>query len=290
MRRKIESVRGSRLLPVADFHVGSDCTLMISHALPTIASVPAPPLPGTAGTLGMGPNGGMGMYGAGGYSANNMGMMGTMGAMGPYGGYDGMNNSSSMSLMNGHMQSGLPGQSGQQPPVAGTQPFGTTLDKVTTTKSCVLVGTADGSIGLLLPVDEKMYRRLALLQQLMSMGVRTALSFNPKTFRMAKSSTRVRICIAPSGTTVASSASSASGGPSTNPSKGIVSAKADNAPKASATATSNSRNNVVLDGTLLWKYVGLDVTQQEELAIVIGTTRDVILENLNRLDRCCSFF
>jgi hypothetical protein len=46
----------------------------------------------------------------------------------------------------------------------------------------------------------------------------------------------------------------------------------------------------VLDGSLLWKYVGLESTLQDELAKAMGVTTDIILENLLELDLLGSFF
>ena len=66
------------------------------------------------------------------------------------------------------------------------QPFGQRLDKITGNKSCVLIGTIDGGLGMLIPVEERMYRRLALLQQIMSMGVPTSCALNPREYRQIK--------------------------------------------------------------------------------------------------------
>jgi hypothetical protein len=63
------------------------------------------------------------------------------------------------------------------------QPFGQRLDKLAGTKSCVLIGTMDGGLGMMLPVEERTYRRLALLQQIMSMGVPTPCALNPRYVR-----------------------------------------------------------------------------------------------------------
>jgi hypothetical protein len=46
----------------------------------------------------------------------------------------------------------------------------------------------------------------------------------------------------------------------------------------------------VLDGSLLWKYVGLDSTSQDELAGAMGVTTDIILENLLEIDLLGTFF
>jgi cleavage and polyadenylation specificity factor subunit 1 len=44
-----------------------------------------------------------------------------------------------------------------------------------------------GSVGVLIPIEEKIYRRLALLQQIMSMGIATPFAMNPKEYRKIKS-------------------------------------------------------------------------------------------------------
>jgi hypothetical protein len=262
--RKIESVQGSRLLPTADFHVGSDCNVMISHVLPVAAptqtqSQPQPQQLSLAAQQQQ-----MFPFAKPGASSLYTAPMPTM----PGG---------VMSLQQPHNAGNLD-LSGMQPPpphALPVAPFGTTLDKLTSTRSCVVMGTADGSLGVCLPVDEKMYRRLALLQQLMLMGTKSKLSFNAKDFRISKSMRKMMM------------------------NKNINMKTASTATSAPASTTSNTQTPApgaskgqsnVLDGTLLWRFTCLDVCLQEELAIVIGTTRDVIIENLNRLDRSCAFF
>jgi hypothetical protein len=46
----------------------------------------------------------------------------------------------------------------------------------------------------------------------------------------------------------------------------------------------------VLDGTLLWKFVSLDVSVQEYLAASMGTSTTTILENLQDLELAAQFF
>jgi hypothetical protein len=67
------------------------------------------------------------------------------------------------------------------------QRFGTRLNKAAfPPKGTVLVGTMDGGLGLLQPLEERMYRRLALLQQIMTMTVPTSFSLNPREYRLLK--------------------------------------------------------------------------------------------------------
>ena len=45
----------------------------------------------------------------------------------------------------------------------------------------------DGTIGVLQPLEERMYKRLALMQQIMTMTVPSQLSLNPREYRLYKS-------------------------------------------------------------------------------------------------------
>ena len=126
---------------------------------------------------------------------------------------------------------------------ASSVPLGSRFDKSTSSKCCVLVGTADGSLGLLLPVEERMHRRLALLQNIMSTTVPMACALNPVEYRCLKT-TRPKV----------------------------------------------DRKRGILDGNLLWNFVNLPGALQDELASVMGTSADVILENLQDLDMLTSFF
>lgn len=62
--------------------------------------------------------------------------------------------------------------------------FGSRHSKAITSRICALSGSVDGAVGLFLPVDEKVYRRLALLQQLMSASVLTCCYLNPQQHRL----------------------------------------------------------------------------------------------------------
>jgi hypothetical protein len=53
-------------------------------------------------------------------------------------------------------------------------------------KDVIVVGTAAGSVGMLVTLEEKVYRRLALLQQLMVTVVPTTFGLNPKEYRQMK--------------------------------------------------------------------------------------------------------
>eukprot|EP01034_Spumella_vulgaris_P027975 gene27975-34765_t len=134
--KKLESNKGTRLLCLADFHVGSDVSLLHAHELLSADMHKLPPM---------------------------------------------------MMLDN-------------RPPPPRTrkgsnfplQPFGARFNKSSSVPSAIkmgaMLGTMDGGVGLMVPVDERMYRRLALLQQIMSITVQSPLALNPRDFRAFKSS------------------------------------------------------------------------------------------------------
>ena len=65
--------------------------------------------------------------------------------------------------------------------------FGVRFNKAATTKVCAVSGSIDGAIGVFVPVEEKLYRRLALLQQLLSTTVKTCCHLSPQEFRLFRS-------------------------------------------------------------------------------------------------------
>lgn len=68
------------------------------------------------------------------------------------------------------------------------QKFGTRLNKISVPKkTTTLITTIDGSLGLLLPMEERMYKRLVLLQQIMTMTISSLFSLNPREYRLFKS-------------------------------------------------------------------------------------------------------
>jgi len=83
-----------------------------------------------------------------------------------------------------------PSQRGAAPgfkPKLPTIDFGTRFSKTVTSKLCAVAGTVDGALGVFMPVDEKLYRRLALLQQLLSTAVQTCCNLSPQEFRLFRS-------------------------------------------------------------------------------------------------------
>ncbi|XP_030644756.1 cleavage and polyadenylation specificity factor subunit 1 [Chanos chanos] len=102
----------------------------------------------------------------------------------------------------------------------------------------------DGGIGLLLPMQEKTYRRLLMLQNALTTMLPHHAGLNPKAFRMLHSDRR--------------------------------------------TLQNPVRN--ILDGELLNKYLYLSTMERSELAKKIGTTSDIILEDLLEIDRVTAHF
>ena len=67
-------------------------------------------------------------------------------------------------------------------------PFGSRLEKVFADRSCLLAGTLDGGLGMLVPVEERVYHRLALLQQILCTTLYTQFGLNPREFRLLRRS------------------------------------------------------------------------------------------------------
>ncbi|KAM6958697.1 cleavage and polyadenylation specificity factor subunit 1 [Aplochiton taeniatus] len=104
--------------------------------------------------------------------------------------------------------------------------------------------TLDGGLGLLLPMQEKTYRRLLMLQNALTTMLPHHAGLNPKAFRMLHTDRR--------------------------------------------TLTNAVRN--ILDGELLNKYLYLSAMERSELAKKIGTTADIILDDLLEVDRVTAHF
>ncbi|XP_049332334.1 cleavage and polyadenylation specificity factor subunit 1 [Astyanax mexicanus] len=104
--------------------------------------------------------------------------------------------------------------------------------------------TLDGGIGLLLPMQEKTYRRLLMLQNALTTMLPHHAGLNPKAFRMLHTDRR--------------------------------------------TLQNAVRN--ILDGELLNKYLYLSGMERSELAKKIGTTSDIILEDLLDVERVTAHF
>ncbi|CAM9851826.1 unnamed protein product, partial [Choristocarpus tenellus] len=103
---------------------------------------------------------------------------------------------------------------------------------------CLLAGTLDGGLGVVTPVEEKVFRRLYALQGIMSNALMHTGAANPRAQRLFDSGPAFR--------------------------------------------QENKKN--MLDGTLLWRFVGLDAQTQHDLTRAIGTTVDRVMGNLLDID------
>ncbi|KAG1947438.1 cleavage and polyadenylation specificity factor subunit [Pimephales promelas] len=104
--------------------------------------------------------------------------------------------------------------------------------------------TLDGGVGMLLPMQEKTYRRLLMLQNALTTMLPHHAGLNPKAFRMLHYDRRT---------------------------------------------LQNAVKNI-LDGELLNKYLYLSTMERSELAKKIGTTSDIILDDLLEIDRVTAHF
>uniref|UniRef100_A0A8C8CAP8 Cleavage and polyadenylation specificity factor subunit 1 n=1 Tax=Oncorhynchus tshawytscha TaxID=74940 RepID=A0A8C8CAP8_ONCTS len=104
--------------------------------------------------------------------------------------------------------------------------------------------TLDGGLGLLLPMQEKTYRRLLMLQNALTTMLPHHAGLNPKAFRMLHADRR---------------------------------------------QLQNAVRNI-LDGELLNKYLYLSTMERSELAKKIGTTSDIVLDDLLEVDRVTAHF
>ncbi|XP_051519107.1 cleavage and polyadenylation specificity factor subunit 1 [Myxocyprinus asiaticus] len=104
--------------------------------------------------------------------------------------------------------------------------------------------TLDGGVGLFLPMQEKTYRRLLMLQNALTTMLPHHAGLNPKAFRMLHCDRRM---------------------------------------------LQNAVKNI-LDGELLNKYLYLSTMERSELAKKIGTTPDIILEDLLEIERVTAHF
>ena len=119
-RRVVESRKGFKLLPVADFFLGSAALVMLPHRVLACAGSQV------TGAL---------------YSRESVGQISSV-----------------------HQR----------------------FEKSLATKYCTAIGTVSGEFGFLIPLDDRVYRRLILLQQIMGNVARTACALNPREFRMLR--------------------------------------------------------------------------------------------------------
>ncbi|XP_059412760.1 cleavage and polyadenylation specificity factor subunit 1 [Carassius carassius] len=111
-------------------------------------------------------------------------------------------------------------------------------------KNITWFATLEGGVGLLLPMQEKTYRRLLMLQNALTTMLPHHAGLNPKAFRMLHCDRR--------------------------------------------TLQNAVRN--ILDGELLNKYLYLSTMERSELAKKIGTTPDILLDDLLEIERVTAHF
>ncbi|KAK7874284.1 hypothetical protein R5R35_007770 [Gryllus longicercus] len=107
-----------------------------------------------------------------------------------------------------------------------------------------MFATLDGGLGFVLPVPEKTYRRLLMLQNVLVTHVCHTAGLNPKGLRTYKSSNKLL----------------------SNPARGII------------------------DGELVWMFLGLPTPEKHEVAKKIGTKVDDIIEDLADIERLTAHF
>ena len=107
-----------------------------------------------------------------------------------------------------------------------------------------MFATLDGGLGYILPVPEKTYRRLLMLQNVLVNHIAHIGGLNPKAFRTYKSATKLL----------------------SNPARGII------------------------DGELVWLYLGLPTSEKQEVAKKIGTKVDEISDDLADIERLTAHF
>ncbi|KAG7458164.1 hypothetical protein MATL_G00235230 [Megalops atlanticus] len=129
-------------------------------------------------------------------------------------------------------------------PCRGAMEAGSKKSLTWDNKHITWFATLDGGIGFLLPMQEKTYRRLLMLQNALTTMLPHHAGLNPKAFRMLHTDRR--------------------------------------------TLQNAVRN--ILDGELLNKYLYLSTMERSELAKKIGTTADIILDDLLEIDRVTAHF
>ncbi|XP_069698510.1 cleavage and polyadenylation specificity factor subunit 1 [Periplaneta americana] len=107
-----------------------------------------------------------------------------------------------------------------------------------------MFATLDGGLGYVLPVPEKTYRRLLMLQNVLINHIPHTAGLNPKAFRTYKSATKLL----------------------SNPARGII------------------------DGELVWLFLGLPTSEKQEVAKKIGTKVDEIADDLADIERLTAHF
>lgn len=107
-----------------------------------------------------------------------------------------------------------------------------------------LLATLNGGLGYVLPLPEKTYRRLFMLQNVLLLHIEHLCGLNPKQYRTIKTARRIP----------------------TNPTRSI------------------------LDGDLIWMFLGLPISEKQEVAKKIGTKMEEILIDLMEISDVTSVF
>lgn len=272
--RKHESLGGSRLLCLSDFNVGSPVTWMASHdtlypeqkRLGAGGSVISNALNTSASTGGNSGGGAALMSIAHPASRIPPGMSATSG-------FRAFTSGSAVSSTGFHKKvSNFP-----------LQQFGTRMSKTTIPaerKTCTLMGGMDGSVGCLIPIEEKMFKRLLLLEQIMNMLLPTTLALNPRDYRL----------LYPSNIGLSHHRFACPG------LKTVVSAANGSGGNNNGNSNNNNQNlhyqirKTVLDGCSLFRYLELEYAIQEEIAQMIGSHAILVRENLREIEQVMRFF
>jgi hypothetical protein len=126
-------------------------------------------------------------------------------------------------------------------------------------KTCNIIITMEGNIGCLIPLEEKLFKRLLLLQQILMTLLPTTFFLNAKEFRY-NIWNRFQVN-APSFLTILS-----------NP------------------ALNSSNKRYTLDGNILALFIELDCFLQDEIASLIGVNSYILRENLHEMEYLMRFF
>lgn len=156
------------------------------------------------------------------------------------------------------------------------QQFGVRMLKTTVPverKTCTMIGTFDGGLACLIPMEEKMFKRLLLLEQIMNMLLPTTLALNPRDYRL----------LYPSNVGLNHNRFASPG------LKTVVANGTAGAP----TNTNNLHYHLrktILDGCSLFRYLELEYAIQEEIAQMIGSHAILVRENLREIEHVVRFF
>jgi hypothetical protein len=155
------------------------------------------------------------------------------------------------------------------------------------TKLCTVLATQDGSIQLLIPIEEKLFQRLLLLEQIMNVLLPTTLALNPKEYRILHPYNAYR----PKAYYQSYLRNALSAALSNNSNSG-----------SGPTTTNNNNNNnrnvqhpyltkkTIIDACSLFRYLTLEYQIQEEIAQMIGSHAILLRENLREIEYITRFY